>query len=355
MNRKRNKTNKKTSRCIPALPGILLLIFVLTSDLVGAQVSSRVDTTRIRIGEQFNYEIAIEEVDGVRLPKFESDSLNRVGLVASKIDSLKNRLIVKYTLTSFDSGQYVLPGQEVFIRDRRFLTDPVTIDVGTVPVDTLKQPMHHIKDIKSEPYLFSDYLNYFWGLIVALLIIGIILYYFLRDKPTHEEVIERIPPFDMAKQRLQELDEKKLIEQNRIKAYYVELTDIVRSFIEREMHIPALESTTDELIETITDFNSSSKLNIPEDTLNKLRRLLQEADLVKFAKMKPLLNEIDLHRKDAETVIDVIHPAQLAKQKREEEERSREEESNKMKKEKEKELKQMEEKAGPIKEKSKKL
>ena len=70
-------------------------------------MTSRVDTTQIRIGEQFHYEIEVEEIQGVRLPKFESDSLNRVGVVTSKIDSLKNRLIIKYTLTSFDSGQYV--------------------------------------------------------------------------------------------------------------------------------------------------------------------------------------------------------------------------------------------------------
>ena len=218
------------------------------------------------------------------------------------------------------------------------MTDPVIVDVGTVPVDTIKQPTHHIKTIKSEPYLFSDYLNYFWGLILALLIIGGILYYFLRDKPTHEEYIERIPPFDRAKQRLQELDQKKLIEQNRIKLYYVELTDIVRTFIEREMNIPALESTSEELIETITDFNSSSHLNIPSETLAKLRRLLREADLVKFAKMKPLLNEIELHRQDAESVIDVMHPAHEARVKREQEE-----EKKRVEEEKKEELNQMKE------------
>lgn len=312
--------------------------FFLNSVQIYSQVTSRVDTTRIRIGEQIQYEIEINEIDGVRLPKFETDSLNRVGVISSKIDSLKNRLIVKYTLTSFDSGQYVLPGQEVFVRDKRYLTDPVIVDVGTVPVDTIKQPMHHIKTIKNEPYLFSDYLNYFWGLIVALLIIGAILYFVLRDKPKHEEYVEKIPPFDLAKQRLQELDQKKLVEQNRIKLYYVELTDIVRTFIEREMSIPALESTTEELIETIVDFNSSSNLNIPSETLNKLKRLLKEADLVKFAKMKPLLNEIELHRQDAETVIDVMHPAHEARMKQE-----REREKERIEKEKQEDLARMNE------------
>jgi len=277
-----------------------------------AQVSSKIDTTSIRIGEQFNYEITVDQTKDVRFPKFEADSLNRIGVVTShKIDSLKNQLIKKYTLTSFDSGRYVIPGQEIYIRDKRFLTDQVIIDVATVPVDTIKQPLYHIKEIQNEPYLFSDYLNYFWGLIILLIVIGVILYFVLRDKPTEEEMISRIPPFDAAKQRLLELDKKELITQNKIKAYYVELTDIVRTFIEREMNIPALESTTDELLETITDFNSSSKLNIPSETMLKLMELLKEADLVKFAKSKPLQNEIALHRVDAEGIIDTLHPKKV--------------------------------------------
>jgi len=277
-----------------------------------AQVSSKIDTTSIRIGEQFNYEISVDQIKDVRFPKFEADSLNRIGVVTShKIDSLKNQLIKKYTLTSFDSGRYVIPGQEIYIRDKRFLTDQVIIDVATVPVDTIKQPLYHIKEIQNEPYLFSDYLNYFWGLIVLLIVIGVILYFVLRDKPTEEEIFSRIPPFDAAKKRLLELDKKELITQNKIKTYYVELTDIVRTFIEREMNIPALESTTDELLETITDFNSSSKLNIPSETMLKLKQLLKEADLVKFAKSKPLQNEIAIHRVDAEGIIDTLHPKKV--------------------------------------------
>ena len=291
------------------LTSFKLLLFIALFVSGFSQVSSKIDTTHIRIGEQFNYEIIVDETKDVRFPKFESDSLNRIGVVTShKIDSLKNQLIKKYTLTSFDSGRYVLPAQEIYIRDKRFLTDQVLIYVATVPVDTIKQPMYHIKEIQNEPYLFSDYLNYFWGLIALLIVIGVILYFVLRDKPTEEEIISRIPPFDAAKMRLKELDNKELISQNKIKPYYVELTDIVRTFIEREMNIPALESTTDELMETIVDFNGSSHLNIPSETLFKLKKLLQEADLVKFAKSKPLQNEIALHREDAEGIIDILHP-----------------------------------------------
>ncbi|MCF6224011.1 MAG: hypothetical protein L3J34_09830 [Flavobacteriaceae bacterium] len=288
---------------------LLFIAFVLFSFMSFSQVKTEIDTTTIRIGEQIQYKIIVNETENVKFPKFQLDSLKKVEVVKSfKRDSLKNQLIKKYALTSFDSGRWVLPPQKVFIRNKVFLTDSVIINVATVAVDTIKQPMFNIKTIQNEPYVFSDYLNYFWGILAFLIVIATILYFIFRKKPTQEEVLAKIPPFDRAKQRLVELDGKKLIKQNRIKPYYVELTDIVRTFIEREMHIPALESTTDELMETITDFNESSHLNIPKETLGKLKRLLQEADLVKFAKSKPLLNEIELHRNDAEIIIDKLHP-----------------------------------------------
>jgi len=286
----------------------LSVLFLLIGFIGFAQITTKIDTTKIRIGEQIQYDIIVNEIEGVLFSKFQSDSLNKVEVIASKIDSLKNKLVKKYALTSFDSGRWVLPPQKVIINKKAFLTDSVIINVATIAVDTIKQPMYHIKNIKNEPYTFADFEDYIWGLLALLLLIGIILYFVMRKKPTEAEIIAKIPPFDRAKQRLKELDSKKLIKQNRIKPYYVELTDIVRTFIEREMNIPALESTTDELVEMIMDFNESSKLNIPEETIVKLKQLLKEADLVKFAKSKPLLNEIELHRNYAEFIIDKFHP-----------------------------------------------
>lgn len=297
------------SHAINILRLYLIAPFFLFGISGHAQVSTQIDTTTIRIGEQIQYQIIVEETEEVQFPKIELDSLKRIEVVESfKIDTLKNRLIKKYALTSFDSGRYVLPAQTVLIRNKKFLTNSFIIDVATIQVDTIQQPMHPIKDIKNEPYTFDDFKKYLWWLLAILLLVAVILYFVLRKKPTPEEVIARIPPFELAKKRLQELDSKQLWQQNRIKQYYVELTDIVRTFIEREMNIPALESTTDELLETISDFNESSKLDIPKETILKLKKLLQEADLVKFAKSKPLSNEIELHRNQAENIIDNLHP-----------------------------------------------
>jgi len=61
-----------------------------------SQVSTKIDTTKIRIGEQFKYEIIVNETEEVQFTKLKLDSLNRIGIVRSfKIDSLKNQLIKK--------------------------------------------------------------------------------------------------------------------------------------------------------------------------------------------------------------------------------------------------------------------
>ncbi len=302
---------------VPHLRGARGIFFTLTL-LFGfsafsqtePKVSVKADTTKIRIGEQINYQIEVDNVDtGVTFPELQLDPGGKIEIVEDlNIDTLKNRLVRKYLLTSFDSGSYTIPQQKITVWSQEYLTDSVVVDVATVAVDTLKQNMFPIKAVQNEPYTFDDFKSYLWWILGGLLLLALILYFVFRKKKTLEEIEAKIPPYDLALKRLKELDSKQLWQKNKVKQYYVELSDIVRSYIERELNIPALESTTNELMETITDFNSSSSLNIPDETIKKLQSLLKDADLVKFAKYVPLSNEIELHRNDAEKVIEVLHP-----------------------------------------------
>ncbi|WP_457616472.1 hypothetical protein [Lutibacter sp.] len=272
-------------------------------------VKTFTDTTNIRIGEQIQFKIAVAEKNNVIFPKLQLDSLGKVEVVESlPVDTLKDKLEKKYILTSFDSGKYIVPKQTVIVNTKKYFTDSLLINVATVKVDTTKQKMFEIKSIRKEPKTFDDYRYLLWWIIALLLLLAVILYFVFRRKEQPKEAVASIPPIQEALQRLKELDEKQLLQQNKIKAYYSELTDIVRAYIEKDINIPALESTTNELIETIIDFNESSKMGISSEIIEQLREILQSADLVKFAKSKPVVEEIKTHRNMSEHILQNLKP-----------------------------------------------
>ncbi len=271
-------------------------------------ITTTIDTTNIRIGEKIRYQITVEGIADIVFPKLQN--LGKVEVVEEfKTDTLKNKLIKLYHLTAFDSGHYVIPKQEILINQKIFYTDSLLINVTTVAVDTTKQQLFTIKPIAEEPYIFDDFKPYLWWLLLLLAIIAIGIFIYLRKK--NIIIFERkpsIPPYEEALQKLKALDKKQLWQHQRTKQYYIELTEIIRGYIEKEWHIPALESTTDELNGFMLDFIAIKKIQINKEIANRLHKLLQESDLVKFAKYTPMASEIEMHRNEAEQLIKALKP-----------------------------------------------
>ena len=287
-----------------------LLLFISTIGFAQKpMIKAEIDTTNIRIGEQFNLQISVGEIQNVIIPKLELKGLEIID--STKIDTLKNSLIRRYILTGFDSGSFYIPQQQIFVKNQAFLTDSLLVNVATIAIDTTKVKKFPIKSIKNEPYTFDDFRIYAYLLIAALAIISFWIYWFVvrKQKENEEEATYKaMPPYEEAIYRLNELDEKLLWQNNKIKEYYSELTEIIRGYIERELKVPALENTTDEVLDMLKDFKDSDAIQTSKETLKKLKELLREADLVKFAKSKPLANEIEEDRKDAEEIISNLTP-----------------------------------------------
>ena len=300
-----------------------LFFLLLVSTLTYSQkVSVAIDTTNIRIGEQFLFKIVIKDTANVIFPE-KLENLNKLEVVKDiKIDTFKNSLIKKYLMTGFDSGAFYIPTQQIFIKNRAYLSDSVLINVATVSVDTTKQKMFPIKSIQTEPLVYDDFKPYLIWVFLALLLIGLLIYYFkTRKKPEIKEIdtVNTLPPFEEALEKLQELDNKLLWQNNEIKKYYSELTEIIRVFIEKELEIPALEITTFELVSLLSNYNTPKNINITKETVRKLDALLQEADLVKFAKSTPLSHEIEEDRRVAEKVLNDLKPIPLIEETKENE------------------------------------
>ena len=287
----------------------ILLFISAISFAQKPMVKAEIDTTNIRIGEQFNLKISIDETQNVILPKLELTGLEIID--STKTDTLENSLIRKYILTGFDSGAFYIPEQQIFIKNQAYFTDSLLVNVATIAIDTTQVKKFPIKSIKSEPYTFDAFKIYLYLLLADIAIIGFWIYWFVIRKQKQrkeEETYKVLPPYEEAIYKLNELDEKLLWQNNKVKEYYSELTEIIRGFIERELKVPALENTTDEILEALKNFEDAETIQVSKETLKTLQELLHEADLVKFAKSKPLAVEIKEDRKDAEDIISNLTP-----------------------------------------------
>ena len=270
------------------------LLFCFGGTFLFSQVKAEIDTTSIKIGEQIKYTITVE-ADSLDLVDFPEDqTFSPLEMVeALKIDTVPKdgKLLLQrmYALTQFDSGSYTVPPQRIAINEEAFLTDSFRVEVADVAVDTTKQKMYDIKPLlnvdRSRAELWWTIL---WVLLGLLLIGGLVYWFLLRKKPlTEEEKIALLPPFDRAIKQLKELENSRYLIEDEHKKYYSELTNIVRSYLEEEVHVSALESTTDQLIDRLELLKDSGGLDLEEDTIQRFKQILQTADLVKFAKSKP--------------------------------------------------------------------
>ena len=94
-----------------------------------------------------------------------------------------------------------------------------------------------------------------------------------------------------------------------VKEYYSEMTDITRTYIEESVHIPAMESTSSELIESLKKAIKDKKMFVNREDLEKFSRVLENSDLVKFAKSQPMLFEIETDKKIIDKFLLIIDKA----------------------------------------------
>ena len=272
------------------------------------ELKAAVDSTQIKIGAQLNYTLqvkadSIAQVIFPEQPIFAPFEL----LEESLIDTLRTRTHYLYTkryaLIHFDSGNYFIPQQQVLVNGFSKIADLIPVRVNSVIVDTTKQKLFDIKPLftveKNYDVLISRVL---WGLVFALIILGISYTYLFQKR--RKELREReLPPFDRAIEELKALESEKPTLQDEYKLYYSRLTDVVRRYLEEEAKIDALESTSEELLNKLEMRKDAGTLDLDHATLKSLREVLKTADLVKFAKSMPEYRIANEDRKAVEHVV----------------------------------------------------
>jgi hypothetical protein len=285
---------------------------------------AKLDSNSILIGDYLNVQLHIISPKNTPLlikPLSPTllDSLHLELIGYSAIDTAYGDVNVSYrqtvTITSFDSGSYFFPPILIFDTNVNLLasTEPLPFQVNTIAVDTTVA-IRDIKQIAKAPLTFRELLPVILMAlaitIAIVVIIALYLKYGNRKKRKKTVVMPKVPKEKahiVALQALEQLRLKKLWENGLVKLYYSELTDILRSYIESRYEVDAREMVTPEIMEAIAD--KSTDLN----DFKELEQLLTTADLVKFAKWSPLLNDNDLYFKSAKHFIEstaeiVINP-----------------------------------------------
>ena len=289
----------------------LYLLFLLLATPVFAQqkqVQTSIDTTKNKIGAEFKLTLKtnVDTLSKVVFPNVKNFGALEV-IQSYPIDTIKKNdryeLVKKYGLAQFDSGKYTIPSVRILINSKAFLSDSLNVEVANVEVDTLKQKMYDIKDIAPADNSIGDW----WKWLLVLLIIaglGALAYWYVKKhKEKKEEAEIYKTPIEKATNLLNTLEKKELWQRGEIKEYYSELTDIVRIYIEEAIEVPAMESTTSELIQALKIASLKKKMELSKETIDNLFTVLKQADLVKFAKSKPLDFEITEDRKKIERAI----------------------------------------------------
>lgn len=294
---------------------LFILIFFVSIHVKAQSVSveASIDSLEILIGEQtkINLKVFAESKQKVLFPQF-PDTLTRgvEVLETSKPDTVyfnnKEMMEIKqnYTITSFDSALYYIPPLEVFIDSIKYESNPLALKVYSMPVDTLNADQFFgQKSIMKTPFIWSDW--YVFILCFVLLAPVIYLIYYLSKRLRDNEPIIRwvkvepkLPAHKTALQEIEKIKGEKIWRQEgRTKEYYTALTDAIRRYINARFEINATEMITSEIIEHLQQVED-------KEALKDLNELLQTADLVKFAKYDPLMNEKDASLVNA---IEFIH------------------------------------------------
>ncbi|MCC6599092.1 MAG: hypothetical protein IT223_00285, partial [Crocinitomicaceae bacterium] len=178
-------------------------------------------------------------------------------------------------------------------------TELLTIKVESVAVDTT-QVIKNIKGPMEMPFHWGEILHYIVAISVCLLLLALFLWWLkTRKKPAEIMQTASRPAHESSMEELEALQQKELWQKGRYKEYQIEVSDIIRTYIEKRFSVPAMELTSDE---TLHHF-SGKRLSV--EAIEKLEYILLLADTVKFAKAVPLGTEHELSMKYAKDFVNM--------------------------------------------------
>lgn len=271
----------------------VLLIFLLCYSVsaVAQQVHTYVGSDSLRVGDPFTYTIVFDgNYNSIQFPDEEAFEEDLTVNSIQRYQSPTGRDSIVYNLQFFAIEDLTIGEKEIAVQteenDTTFTTAPVPLFFKTslAADDDEFRPMKPI----------FDFARVWWPWFLGLIVLLITGYYFYRwytnreisEEPKTEEPPPPPPPFssplDELKKTISGLpDVENLETDEQFERFYVDLGDSIRLYIKRVYEFQALEMTTPEITLTLQEEHAPPKL------ISITRKVLNEADIVKFANFNP--------------------------------------------------------------------
>lgn len=295
----------------------LCLMVSFSANAQSVRTFAEMDSTVILIGGQVGLDVVASfpaDADIHFLP-LEGDTLSNEVEIVDRLmpDSTIEANIItihqRYIVQSFDSGlHYITPKPLLLLPDSSIVKVDIpalnVLNPFNIEIDEQSQ-VAKITDIRgaiNAPWTLAEFLQYWPWMVGAILLIGAIIlgiWYYNRLKAKNAGIVKEkpkkvIPCHVIALDNLEQLKEKSLWQHSHVKEYYSELTEILRTYISARYNVNAMESTTDEIMDSLKAIP-----NIDMSDTTRMQNILELADFAKFAKLEPLPDENDGAMKQA--------------------------------------------------------
>ena len=204
-----------------------------------------------------------------------------------------------YTITAWDSGRVTIPETTIRVNDSVLQLSALSLFIKTPKIKEGKG-LYDIKEgFEEVPSRTSLFFQKNWGWIVGglLLLIGLILYVRFRKKKVKNNPEITLSLREMTIQEIDALFEKRLWEQEGLKEHYFQLSLILRTYLGKRYTLSLMDKTSYQ-IELLL-----GQMNLHHDLQTEINGMLNQADLVKFAKSYPDISEVTRSIQRAKDVV----------------------------------------------------
>jgi len=320
----------KAPKPVPQAPQLLSPQVPVAADNSPVPMRAWVKTDKksVTIAEPVVYHLVIEYPEEMKLTQpdfmniFKLFDIKKQGIDGPKTVGgffSKKRLRTEYRIavSAYDVGDIpVLPYSVELVNTK-------TGEIKSLPIADLKITVkgvkrrktdgNDIRDLKPQMNLPPNKWLYLLIFAVLVILLDYIWYKYYYDKNREQlfTVVEEIKPLpdEIAMKKLQELQNKGFIKEGKIKEYYIELSEIVRSYLSARFNIHVIERTTEEVYSDLRKLNIEvpDGVIIPKDwkkIVVIIKGFLDNCDLVKFAKFVPKQENID---NDYESAVKIVN------------------------------------------------